>query len=102
MNTTSTISDDHARLSTTQPVGPQLVARKARTAQRAHASRLTRAGRDLIDAALEARLDCDEVAREHGVDRGSALHVFSQGTRRMVRQLQSEVRTLRAALQRAA
>lgn len=51
----------------------------------------------LLDATVEARRSSEEPAREHEITRADVQDLFAWETRRLVRQLQSEIRILRRA-----
>jgi len=70
---------------------------RVRAARRQRLSEIHRGARELLDAAVEARVSTEEPAREYSLVRADVQDIFAAQTRRLVRQLQSEVRMLRRA-----
>ena len=76
---------------------PQPVAAK-RTTSRRRISSINRGAQDLIDATVEARGTTEEPSREFEVTRPDVQDLFAIRTRRMLRKLEGELRSLRAQI----
>lgn len=69
-----------------------------RSNSRRRASDLHRGSLDRLDAAIEARRDTEQVSKEFELRRPDAQDEYASRTRRLVRQLQGDVRELRREL----
>jgi len=89
--------NDPIEIGMRQSSAPQPVAPKRTTARR-RISAINRGALDLIDATVEARGTTEEPSREFEVTRPDVQDHFAIRTRKMLRKLEGELRSLRAQI----
>lgn len=78
-----------------QGVGPQLVAPERKTGRR-RKSAISRGALEALDIAVEALETTEEPSRDWQITRSDTQDAFAIKTRRLVRQLQSDLRRMLA------